>query len=132
MGQNLYDLRDTYGNFVIRDLLKLAEEGGGFYRYVWRKPSKGGLEDKLSYVVQIPKVNWMLGTGLYIDDIAKEVAATRDKVTANIRNTFVTVVIILAGTVVIIALLGLALMCMLLSWRIPGCGKWLTAMCSHR
>ncbi|MBN3561015.1 cache domain-containing protein [Aliamphritea spongicola] len=109
VGQNLYDLRDTYGNFVIRDLLKLAEEGGGFYRYVWRKPSKGGLEDKLSYVVQIPKVNWMLGTGLYIDDIAKEVAATRDKVTANIRNTFVTVVIILAGTVVIIALLGVGI-----------------------
>ncbi|SEQ90053.1 two-component system, NarL family, sensor kinase [Amphritea atlantica] len=106
VGKNLYDLQDRNGKYVIRNLLQLASEGGGFYRYIWRKPSKGGLEDKLSYVVQIPKLNWMMGTGLYIDDISKEVASTRLKVTHNIRNTFLTVVAILAGTVIVIALLG--------------------------
>lgn len=106
VGKNLYDLQDRNGKYVIRNLLQLASEGGGFYRYIWRKPSKGDLEDKLSYVVQIPKLNWMMGTGLYIDDISKEVASTRLKVTRNIRNTFLTVVAILAGTVIVIALLG--------------------------
>nr|WP_320135727.1 cache domain-containing protein [uncultured Amphritea sp.] len=109
VGKNLFDLQDTNGDYVIRNLLRLAKEGGGFHRYLWRKPSKGDLEDKLSYVVQIPKLNWMMGTGLYIDDIAKEVATTRLKVTHNIRNTFFTVVAILAATVVIIALLALGL-----------------------
>ncbi|WP_372598356.1 cache domain-containing protein, partial [Amphritea sp.] len=109
VGRNLYDLQDRNGKYVIRNLLQLAEEGGGFYRYIWRKPSKGDLEDKLSYVVQIPKLNWMMGTGLYIDDISKEVASTRLKVTKNIRNTFLTVVAILAGTVIVIALLGLGI-----------------------
>lgn len=109
IGQNLYDLRDTNGKFVIRDLLQVAEDGGGFYRYVWRKPSKGGLEDKLSYAVTIPGLNWMVGTGLYIDDIAKEVAAIRQKVTENIRDTFYTVVAILTGTVLVIALLGVGI-----------------------
>lgn len=60
-------------------------------------------------MVQVPKFNWMMGTGLYIDDIAKEVAATRLKVTRNIRNTFFTVVVILACTVIIIALVGIAI-----------------------
>ena len=109
VGKNLSDLQDRNGKYVIRDLLQLAGEGGGFYRYIWRKPSKGDLEDKLSYVVQIPKLNWMMGTGLYIDDISKEVASTRLKVTRNIRNTFLTVVAILAGTVIVIALLGLGI-----------------------
>lgn len=109
VGQNLSGLQDRNGKYVIRDLLQLAQEGGGFYRYIWRKPSKGDLEDKLSYVVQIPKLNWMMGTGLYIDDIANEVAATREKVTHNIRNTFFTVVAILAGTVIVIALMGLGI-----------------------
>ncbi|WP_432472544.1 cache domain-containing protein [Amphritea sp. HPY] len=109
VGQNLSGLQDRNGKYVIRDLLQLAQEGGGFYRYIWRKPSKGDLEDKLSYVVQIPKLNWMMGTGLYIDDIANEVAATREKVTLNIRNTFFTVVAILAGTVIVIALVGLGI-----------------------
>ncbi|MFY0677372.1 MAG: cache domain-containing protein [Neptuniibacter sp.] len=109
VGQDLINLQDSNGKYVIRDLLAIAEKGGGFYRYLWRKPSKGDLEDKLSYVVQIPKYKWMMGTGLYIDDIAKEVAATRLKVTRNIRNTFFTVVVILAGTVIIIALFGVAI-----------------------
>lgn len=109
VGQDLIDLQDANGKYVIKDLITIAEKGGGFYRYLWRKPSKGDLEDKLSFVVQIPKYNWMMGTGLYIDDIAKEVAAIRLKVTRNIRNTFFTVVIILAGTVIIIALFGVAI-----------------------
>lgn len=109
VGQDLIELQDSNGKYVIRDLLEIAEKGGGFYRYLWRKPSKGDLEDKLSFVVQIPKYNWMMGTGLYIDDIAKEVAAIRLKVTRNIRNTFFTVVVILAGTVIIIALVGVAI-----------------------
>lgn len=109
VGQNLIDLKDANGKQVIKDLIEIASTGGGFYRYVWRKPSKGGLEDKLSYVVLIPKFNWMIGTGLYIDDIANEVASTRLKVTRNIRNTFFTVVVILAGTVIVIALVGIAI-----------------------
>jgi two-component system NarL family sensor kinase len=109
VGQNLIDLQDTNGKYVIRDLIDLAEKGGGFYRYLWRKPSKGDLEEKLSFVVNVPKFNWMMGTGLYIDDIAKEVADIRLKVTRNIRNTFFTVVVILSGTVIVIALVGVAI-----------------------
>lgn len=109
VGQNLIDLQDVNGKYVIQDLLEIAEQGGGFYHYVWGKPSKGDLEDKLSYVVQIPKFNWMMGTGIYIDDVTKEVAATRLKVTRNIRNTFFTVVAILVGTVIIITLVGIAI-----------------------
>lgn len=109
VGQNLIDLQDANGKYVIRDLIDLAEEGGGFYRYLWRKPSKGDLEEKLSFVVNVPKFNWMMGTGLYIDDIAKEVADIRLKVTRNIRNTFFTVVVILSGTVIVIALVGIAI-----------------------
>lgn len=109
VGQNLIDLQDSNGKYVIRDLIDLAEKGGGFYRYLWRKPSKGDLEEKLSFVVNVPKFNWMMGTGLYIDDIAKEVADIRLKVTRNIRNTFFTVVVILSGTVIVIALVGVAI-----------------------
>lgn len=109
VGKNLIDLQDTNGKYVIRDLIDLAEKGGGFYRYLWRKPSKGDLEEKLSFVVNVPKFNWMMGTGLYIDDIAKEVADIRLKVTRNIRNTFFTVVVILSGTVIVIALVGVAI-----------------------
>ncbi len=109
VGQNLFDLQDDNDTFVFRDLFAVAKEGGGFHRYVWRKPSKGGNEDKLSYVVLIPEWGWMIGTGLYVDDIAKEVARARQEVTLNIRNTFFTVLVITAASAIIIVLIGIAI-----------------------
>ncbi|SIS82368.1 two-component system, NarL family, sensor kinase [Neptunomonas antarctica] len=109
VGQNLINMQDENGTFVFRDLLAVAKQGGGFHRYVWRKPSKGDNEDKLSYVVLLPEWGWMLGTGLYVDDIAKEVARARQEVTENIRNTFFTVLVIMAVTTIIIVMIGIAI-----------------------
>ncbi|WP_372738620.1 cache domain-containing protein [Neptunomonas sp.] len=109
VGQSLFDWKDDNGTFVIRDLFTVAKMGGGFHRYVWRKPSRGDNEDKLSYVVLLPEWGWMLGTGLYVDDIATEVAKTRLQVTQNIRNTFFTVLVITAATAIIIVMIGIAI-----------------------
>jgi two-component system NarL family sensor kinase len=109
VGQDLYDMQDEQGDYVIRSLLQLAREGGGFHRYLWQKPSRGESEEKLSYVVSLAKWGWMLGTGLYIDDITQEVAKIRSEVTRNIRNTFFTVLLILAAAVVVIVVIGIAL-----------------------
>jgi two-component system NarL family sensor kinase len=99
-GQNIFDFQDDNGQFVIRDLLGIANNGGGFYRYQWRKPTIGDEEDKLSYVIIIPKLNWMMGTGLYVDDIVRDIDVMQAKVETNIRKSF------LASTVLLIATLG--------------------------
>jgi len=109
VGRNLYDLEDANGDFVIRSLLRIASEGGGFHRYLWNKPSSGKDEEKLSYVVQLPGWNWMMGTGLYIDDIASEVGKIRAQVNSNIRNTFFTIILIIVGTVIGIMLIAIAI-----------------------
>ncbi len=109
VGSDLYDMQDANGNYVIRNLLRVAEEGGGFHRYLWNKPSSGTDEEKLSYAVQIPRWEWMIGTGLYIDDIASEVAKIRNQVNINIRDTFLTILTIIVVTVIIIAVTGIAI-----------------------
>lgn len=88
VGQPLITLRDGAGDLVIASLLNVAKQGGGYHRYTWRKPSLGDEEDKLGYVVELPKWGWILGTGLYVDDIAKEISRVRQQVTINIRNSF--------------------------------------------
>ncbi len=40
----------------------------GFVDYVWPKPGKDGLQPKLSYVRKIKDWDWILGTGIYVDD----------------------------------------------------------------
>ncbi|MEH6811476.1 MAG: cache domain-containing protein [Motiliproteus sp.] len=108
VGRNLSEFQDSNGDFILRSLLARAREGGGFHRYRWRKPSLDSVEDKLSYVVQLPNWNWMLGTGLYVDDIAREVTKIRAEVDSNIRNTFFTVLVITSVVVVLVTLVGIA------------------------
>ncbi len=48
------------------------EKGEGFVDYLWPKPTREGLtaeQPKLSYVTLFEPWNWVIGTGVYIDDI---------------------------------------------------------------
>ena len=94
VGGKWWDLQDPEGNFVIRNLMAAAEAGGGFHRYVWDKPSVGMNAEKLGYAVMLDKWGWMVGTGLYIDDIAREVALVRADFTANVQQTVLVIFLI--------------------------------------
>ena len=87
VGQNLWNMRDTNGTFVIRELVQRAREGGGFQRYLWPKPSTGRIERKLGYSVELPRWGWMLGTGIYLDDVDAAAARLRGNLLASVRET---------------------------------------------
>ncbi|WP_417455588.1 cache domain-containing protein [Kiloniella sp.] len=94
IGNNWWELKDTTGNLVIQHLIFRAQEGGGFHRYLWAKPSSGEIRDKISYAIALDKWNWMLGTGLYIDDVIAQVAEFELEVEERIRETSVIILII--------------------------------------
>ncbi|MBL8499036.1 MAG: cache domain-containing protein [Nitrosomonas sp.] len=69
-GQYECDRRDSSGKFHIKELIDIAKkEGEGFVHYDVIKPSTEKITHKLSYVVSIPEWRWVLGTGIYTDDI---------------------------------------------------------------
>ena len=69
VGRNMIDVRDARGDPTIRMLLERARTGGGTVVYQWRKPSTQEEAPKMGYVTQLERWNWMIGTGLYMDDI---------------------------------------------------------------
>jgi two-component system NarL family sensor kinase len=87
IGQNLMDMRDADGTYVIRELIERAKEGGGYQRYLWPKPSTGKVERKLGYSVALPRWGWMLGTGIYLDDVDAAAARLRGNLLASVRQT---------------------------------------------
>ncbi|MEM9732768.1 MAG: cache domain-containing protein [Pseudomonadota bacterium] len=87
VGRNLWDLRDPTGNYVIRSLTARAKEGGGFHNYVWHKPSTGERARKIGYSVWLDKWGWMIGTGLYVDDLEIEQAAMRAELSSSVEGT---------------------------------------------
>lgn len=109
VGQNLWQFKDSSGNLLIQHLLTAAQGGGGFHRYIWEKPSSMRQEEKLSYVSQIDRWQWMFGTGLYLDDIYAELAKANDTINENIRESFFTVLAIITATIILVILLSLAI-----------------------
>lgn len=88
VGENLLHLEDENGDRLIEALLYQAQSGGGFHQYLWQKPSTGDIVPKLSYAAWLDKWEWMIGTGLYIEDVSQEVANMRAAVNKNIETTF--------------------------------------------
>ncbi len=60
----------------------IERSGRGFVNYEWPKPKEGGgttteLFTKLSYVQKYEPWGWVLGSGIYIDDVKRDVNAVK-------------------------------------------------------
>ena len=106
VGQDLSELRDAQGNRTIQALLARARAGGGFVDYMWRRPSTGRIAPKLGYVTEIPQWGWMIGTGLYRDDIDAATAQLDAQASSNIGETLLWIAAIAFGGVALISLSG--------------------------
>lgn len=72
------EMKNLFETFVA-----VVDKGGdGFVTYEWPKPKTGGgvtseLYTKLSYVKKFEPWGWLIGSGVYVDDVAKEASAVR-------------------------------------------------------
>jgi two-component system, NarL family, sensor kinase len=102
VGHNFWALRDPQGALTIQQLISAASHGGGYVRYVWQRPSTGRLAPKLGYVVALERWGWMLGTGIYLDDVDTALNRIDQRASANIERTMTWIsAIALAGAAVI-------------------------------
>lgn len=104
VGKNWWDLQDPNGDYVIRNLIKVAQAGGGFHKYVWNKPSTGQAAAKIGHAVFLDKWGWMIGTGLYTDDVRTEVDQMRSALEGSIDKTTIVLVILSAAGVLLAAI----------------------------
>jgi methyl-accepting chemotaxis protein len=69
-GKNLYDTPDSDGVFFIREQIALAASGGGFLRYRFSRPGNGDEAlPKMSYAAEFKPYGWVIGGGIYLDDV---------------------------------------------------------------
>ena len=86
---NYWDLKDINGVLINQELQRQAQQGGGFVEYVWRKPSTGKETQKLAYAEAFEPWGWVIGTGVYLDDIEAAVAKKRAKMWQTTRENVV-------------------------------------------
>ena len=68
-GENHIDMVDSSGNAYIREFIRLARAGGGNAFYSTAKPGETQRSSKVSTILPIEPWNWLVGSGVYFDDI---------------------------------------------------------------
>ncbi|BDQ34790.1 methyl-accepting chemotaxis protein [Pseudodesulfovibrio portus] len=102
-GRDVGAMTDTKGKHLFREMASVAKaEGEGYVDYHWGKPGKEGDFPKLSFVKLFKEWGWVVGMGVYIDDIDAAVAARQAALDKTISSIVLIILFISAG----LALLG--------------------------
>jgi len=75
-GKDLSDEKDPNGKKLFVAMVRLCErDGQGFIHYMWQwKDDPHRIVPKLSYVKKFPQWNWIIGTGMYTEDVDREIS----------------------------------------------------------
>jgi len=75
-GKDLLPLKDKAGKLFFQEMVDVANaKGEGFVEYMWPKPGQPEPVPKISYVKLHKDWGWIIGSGVYIDDVEKEVSS---------------------------------------------------------
>jgi len=78
-GKDLSDNRDPNGLALFVEMVRVCKEHGeGVVRYMWSKPHEKEPSPKTSYVKLYPEWGWIVGAGVYVDDIEAALRRSRN------------------------------------------------------
>jgi methyl-accepting chemotaxis protein len=70
IGQDMSEMKDPNGKRLFIEINEtVRRHGSGFVDYLWQKPGSEKPQPKLSYVAGFVPWGWVIGTGVYIDDL---------------------------------------------------------------
>ncbi|MEQ1916641.1 MAG: methyl-accepting chemotaxis protein [Gallionella sp.] len=69
-GKDVTDLKDPNGKHLFVEFANVVKkDGAGFVSYLWPKPGFDQPVEKISYVKGFAPWGWVIGSGIYLDDI---------------------------------------------------------------
>lgn len=96
-GDDSTSFKDPTGKRIFIEFVQIAQQqGAGYVEYMWQwldEPEK--ISPKLSYVKLFEPWGWVLGTGVYLEEVQAQVAKIRKRLTA-VSTLFLVAAILLA------------------------------------
>ena len=94
--QDVSDFKDAQGTRIFVAFAELVKEKGeGYISYVWQwKDDSDRLEPKESYIRSFEPWGWIIGTGIYVNDVKAEIAALRSYI-VKISIAVISIVLVL-------------------------------------
>lgn len=85
-GTNRRELQDNNGVMIIQEIMKAAQQGGGFNEFIFTKSDGKTQAPKIAYSQEFEPWSWVLTTGCYTDDINANIDSSNN--TKQISATF--------------------------------------------
>jgi methyl-accepting chemotaxis protein len=77
-GKNLALERDPTGKYLFLEMVSIARKTNeGFVDYMWPRPGTTTPVSKLSYVKLFKPWGWIIGSGIYVDDVQNEITGMK-------------------------------------------------------
>lgn len=90
-GKDASGIKDPTGFALFKGFVdEVAAHEKGFVRYMWPKPGKDEPVEKLSYVIGFKPWGWVIGSGIYIDDL-RDLEKQRDLIDLSVLAAVVLV-----------------------------------------
>ncbi|MDT8287621.1 MAG: cache domain-containing protein, partial [Elusimicrobiales bacterium] len=104
-GKDLSDFRDSHGKLMFVEFADVSRrDGAGYVDYMWQwKDEAGRIVPKLSYVKLFEPWGWVVGTGIYIEDVREEIG----RLEASLIKISLLMAFIIAGILVYVNHQGL-------------------------
>ena len=103
VGKDLGSLKGPDGSFLIRDLERVAQNGGGTAEFPWQKPGEG-VQPKIGSAMFIPGTDIWIGTGVYLSNIDGAQRRLTDKLTDVVRPRILMTAGIFGGVLLLLVL----------------------------
>ncbi len=106
-GKDLSRFKDKKGKRLFLEMVKVCKEKGeGFVSYMWPKPGEVEPSPKLSFVKLFKPWGWIIGTGVYVDDVEKAILSEKTKAVSEKKRILLIFVITLSITLALSLLLS--------------------------
>lgn len=104
-GKDLTDFKDPNGKALFLEMVEtVRRNGSGFVSYQWPKPGQDKPVPKISFVEGFEPWGWVIGTGIYVDDV--EAIWQKDAKAAGSATLACMVILVLASIAVYRSIFG--------------------------
>ena len=96
-GKDISDIKDPNGKALFVEMVKVINSNSeGYVDYKWPKPGFDKPQNKISYVSYFEPWDWIVGTGVYVDDIEKEIIKMQNSADESVKSLIISFVIVTA------------------------------------
>jgi signal transduction histidine kinase len=100
-GKNVAKFTDPSGRHMFAEMVEITKKSGsGFVDYLWQwKEDPGHIAPKISYVKRFDPWGWIIGTGIYVEDVTAQISAVTRKLMLACAG-IMGVVLVLSGYII--------------------------------